>query len=69
LSDLRLSPLSDLEIRGVREASIFLPPVSQRIAVAEAVANGLTVAEYAPDSPAHEEFRELARQVDKLLRK
>jgi cellulose biosynthesis protein BcsQ len=46
-----------------------LPPISQRIAVAEAVVHGLTVAEYAPDSPAHEEFRELARQVDKLLRK
>jgi chromosome partitioning protein len=46
-----------------------LPPISQRIAVAEAVVHGLTIAEYAPDSPAREEFRELARQVDKLLRK
>ena len=46
-----------------------LPPVGQRVVVAEAVARGLTVAEYAPDSPAHQEFRELAKAVDKLLRR
>ena len=46
-----------------------LPPIGQRIVVAEAVASGLTVAEYAPDSAAHEEFRELARAVDKVLKK
>jgi len=46
-----------------------LPPIGQRVVVAEAVARGLTVAEYAPDSPAHEEFRELAKAVDKLLRR
>jgi len=44
-----------------------LPPIGQRIVVAEAVASGLTVAEYAPDSAAHEEFRELAKAVDKVL--
>ena len=41
-----------------------LPPIGQRIVVAEAVASGLTVAEYAPNSAAHEEFRELAKAVD-----
>ena len=46
-----------------------LPPIGQRIVVAEAVASGLTVAEYAPTSAAHEEFRELAKAVDKVLRK
>ena len=46
-----------------------LPAIGQRVVVAEAVASGLTVAEYAPNSPAHEEFRELAKAVDKVLRK
>lgn len=46
-----------------------LPGIGQRIVVAEAVAAGLTVAEYAPDSAAHEEFRELAKAVDKVLKK
>lgn len=46
-----------------------LPAIGQRIVVAEAVASGLTVAEYAPNSPAHEEFRELAKAVDKVLKK
>jgi chromosome partitioning protein len=46
-----------------------LPAIGQRVVVAEAVASGLTVAEYAPNSPAHEEFRELAKAVQKVLRK
>lgn len=46
-----------------------LPAIGQRVVVAEAVARGLTVAEYAPDSAAHEEFRNLAKAVDKLLRR
>jgi chromosome partitioning protein len=46
-----------------------LPPIGQRIVVAEAVAAGLTVGEYAPNSAAHEEFRDLAKAVDKILRK
>jgi len=46
-----------------------LPPIGQRIVVAEAVSSGLTVAEYAPGSAAHEEFRELAKAVDRVLRK
>jgi chromosome partitioning protein len=46
-----------------------LPPIGQRIVVAEAVSDGLTVAEYAPNSAAHEEFRALAKAVDKILAK
>jgi chromosome partitioning protein len=45
-----------------------LPSIGQRVVVAEAVEAGLTVAEYAPNSPAHEEFRDLAKAVDKILR-
>jgi chromosome partitioning protein len=56
---------SSLEKMGKK----VLPPIGQRIVVAEAVSSGLTVAEYAPDSPAHEEFRELAKAVDKILKK
>jgi chromosome partitioning protein len=44
-----------------------LPAIGQRVAVAESVAKGLTVSEYAPDSPAHEEFRALAKAVEKIL--
>jgi len=46
-----------------------LPAIGQRIAVAESVGSGLTMMEYAPNSPAREEFQELARAVDKILRK
>jgi chromosome partitioning protein len=46
-----------------------LPPIGQRVVVAEAVASGLTVAEFAPNSPAREEFRDLAKAVQKVLRK
>jgi chromosome partitioning protein len=46
-----------------------LPPIGQRIAVAESVASGLTLLEYAPHSPARAEFAELARAVDKILRR
>jgi len=46
-----------------------LPPIGQRIAIAEAVASGLTMMEYAPHSPARAEFTELARAVDKILRR
>jgi len=44
-----------------------LPAIGQRVAVAEAVADGLTVREYAPGSPAHEEFEKLAKAVDKIV--
>jgi len=46
-----------------------LPGIGQRVVVAEAVAYGLTVIEYAPGSAAHEEFRDLAKAVDKLLKR
>jgi chromosome partitioning protein len=46
-----------------------LPPIGQRIAVAEAVASGLTMMEYAPHSPGRAEFSELARAVDQILRR
>ena len=46
-----------------------LPPIGQRIAVAGAVASGLTMLEYAPHSAARAEFTELARAVDKILRR
>jgi nitrogenase subunit NifH len=45
-----------------------LPAIGQRIVVAEAVANGLTVAEYAPSSVAHEEFEALAKAVEQILK-
>lgn len=46
-----------------------LPGIGQRIVVAEAVSSGMTVAEFAPDSAARQEFRELAKAVDKILKK
>ncbi len=46
-----------------------LPPVGQRIVVAEAVAEGLTVCEYAPNSASHAEFEALAKAVAKILAK
>jgi chromosome partitioning protein len=46
-----------------------LPPIGQRIAIAEAVASGLTMMEYAPHSAARGEFSELASAVDKILRR
>jgi chromosome partitioning protein len=44
-----------------------LPPIGQRIVVAEAVTKGLTVREYAPCSAAHAEFEQLAKAVDKIV--
>jgi len=44
-----------------------LPAISQRIALAQTVASGLTIGEFAPGSPAHEEFQRLAKAVDKIL--
>lgn len=46
-----------------------LPAISQRVAVAEAVLHGLTVREYAPSSPAHEEFKKLAKAVEELIKR
>lgn len=56
---------SSLESMGKK----VLPPIGQRVVLAEAVEAGLTVGEYAPNSPAHEEFVELARAVEKILKK
>lgn len=53
---------SNLEQMGKK----VLPPIGQRVVVAEAVASGLTVAEFAPGSPAQEEFETLARAVYKV---
>ena len=44
-----------------------LPGIGQRIVVAEAVASGLTVREYAPGSTAHAEFEQLAKAVDSIV--
>jgi chromosome partitioning protein len=54
---------SSLEKMGKK----VLPAISQRIAVAEVVASGLTIGEYAAGSPSHEEFRQLAKAVNKIL--
>ncbi len=44
-----------------------LPPIGQRVVVAEAAVTGLTVLEFAPNSVAHTEFEKLAKAVDKIL--
>lgn len=44
-----------------------LPGIGQRIVVAEAVASGLTVREYAPGSAAQTEFEQLAKAIDKIV--
>jgi chromosome partitioning protein len=54
---------SSLEEMGKK----VLPGISQRVVVAEAVAQGLTVCEYAPNSASREEFKQLAKAVDKIL--
>ncbi|MGD0498221.1 MAG: ParA family protein [Bryobacteraceae bacterium] len=54
---------SSLEKMGKK----VLPPIGQRIVVAEAVASGLTVCEYAPNSAAHAEFEALAKAVYKIV--
>jgi chromosome partitioning protein len=46
-----------------------LPGIGQRIVVAEAVMSGLTVREYAPGSTAQAEFEELAKAVNKIVRR
>jgi chromosome partitioning protein len=47
----------------------ILPAIGQRVVVAEAVSSGLTVSEFAPNSPAHDEFRALAKAVQKILQR
>ena len=54
---------SSLEQMGKK----VLPSIGQRVVVAEAVGDGLTVCEYAPGSAARAEFEELAKAVAKIL--
>jgi chromosome partitioning protein len=56
---------SSLEAMGKK----VLPPISQRIVLAEAVSSGLTISEYAPSSTAREEFEQLAKEVEKIIRR
>jgi len=56
---------SSLEAMGKK----VLPAIGQRVVIAEAVAAGLTVCEYAPGSAAQAEFHKLAKAVDKLLKR
>jgi chromosome partitioning protein len=56
---------SSLEDMGKK----VMPGIGQRVAVAEAVMGGLTVREYAPGSPAQLEFEQLAKAVDKIVRR
>jgi len=46
-----------------------LPSIGQRVVVAQAVASGLTVREFAPNSTAQVEFAELAKAVYKIANK
>jgi chromosome partitioning protein len=62
-TNLGRSLSSSLEDLGKK----VLPPIGQRIVVAEAVADGLTVCEYAPASASHAEFEALAKAVEKIL--
>jgi len=62
-TNLGRSLSSSLENMGKK----VLPAIGQRVVVAEAVMNGLTVHEYAPSSASHAEFEELARAVDKIV--
>jgi chromosome partitioning protein len=54
---------SSLESMGKK----VLPGISQRVAVAEAVNYGLTVREYSGAAVSQEEFRALAKAVQKIL--
>jgi chromosome partitioning protein len=55
---------SSLEDMGKK----VLPGIHHRIVLAEAVLSGLTVREYAPNSPSAEEFARLAKAIDKILK-
>jgi chromosome partitioning protein len=62
-TNLGRSLSSSLEEMGKK----VLPPIGQRIVVAEAVVTGLTVCEYAPHSVARLEFQALAKAVAKIV--
>ena len=59
----------DLTAALERLGEPVLPATSQRVAVAEAVLKGLTVGEYAPESKAHEEFKQLAMAVERIVKR
>lgn len=44
------------------------PAIRQRVVIAEAALNGLTVREYAPNSSAQQEFHTLTRALERILR-
>jgi chromosome partitioning protein len=46
-----------------------LPPVSQRVVLAESVNVGLTIGEFAPNSVSAHEFADLAKAVEKIARR
>lgn len=54
-------------LKPTKEA--ILPGISQRIAIAESVLQGLTLREYAPNSEGVGEFRELAEALEKMVKK
>jgi chromosome partitioning protein len=62
-TNLGRSLSSSLEEMGKK----VLPSIGQRIVVAEAVVTGLTVCEYAPNSVARMEFKDLAKAVCKIV--
>ena len=62
-TNLGRSLSSSLEEMGKK----VLPPIGQRIVVAEAVVGGLTVCEYAPNSVSRMEFKNLAKAVQKIV--
>ena len=64
-TNLGRSLSSQLEGMGKK----VLPPIGQRVVLAEAVNEGLTVSEYAPNSTSRAEFQELAKAVEKILRR
>ena len=47
---------------------VVLPGISQRIAIAEAVLQGLTLREYAPSSDGIEEFKELTNAIERMVK-
>jgi chromosome partitioning protein len=51
-----------LEMMGKK----LLPGISQRVILAEAVDAGLTISEFAPNSPSHAEFHALAKAAWKI---
>ena len=59
----------DLTAALERLGEPVLPGTYQRVAVAEAVLEGLTVGEYAPESKAHEEFKQLAMAVERIVKR